>query len=74
MNLFYIVTIHLSYIHMTQVSRSLAACQGALLLVDSTQGIQAQTIANYKLAKAANLNIIPVITKIDLVSIHDLIG
>jgi elongation factor 4 len=49
-----------------EVSRSLAACQGALLLVDCTQGIQAQTVANYFLAFEANLKIIPVLNKIDL--------
>eukprot|EP00946_MAST-07B_sp_MAST-7B-sp1_P005306 g5306.t1 len=49
-----------------EVSRSLAACQGALLLVDSTQGVQAQTLANYRIAKEANLSIIPVLTKLDL--------
>ena len=49
-----------------EVSRSLAACQGVLMLVDSTQGIQAQTLANYYLAYEAELDIIPVITKIDL--------
>jgi hypothetical protein len=49
-----------------QVSRSLAACEGVLLLVDAAQGIQAQTMANYLLATKANLAIIPVVNKIDL--------
>jgi GTP-binding protein LepA len=51
-----------------EVSRSLAACEGALLLVDATQGVQAQTIANVNLAMANHLSIIPVINKIDLAS------
>jgi len=51
-----------------EVSRSLAACEGAVLLVDATQGVQAQTIANVNLAMANNLTIIPVINKIDLAS------
>lgn len=49
-----------------EVSRSLAACEGVLLVIDATQGIQAQTLANYEKAKALNLKIIPVINKIDL--------
>lgn len=49
-----------------EVSRSLAAVEGALLLVDSTQGVQAQTIANLYLAIEQNLTIIPVLNKIDL--------
>ncbi len=48
-----------------EVSRSLQACEGAILLVDATQGIQAQTLANYEKAKALNLKIVPVINKID---------
>ena len=49
-----------------EVSRSLAACQGALLLVDATQGVQAQTIANFYLALERDLDFIPVLTKTDL--------
>jgi GTP-binding protein LepA len=49
-----------------EVSRSLAAVEGAILLVDATQGVQAQTLANLASARKQNLNIIPVINKIDL--------
>ena len=49
-----------------EVSRSLAAVEGAILLVDATQGIEAQTLANLYLAIEQNLDIIPVINKIDL--------
>ena len=51
-----------------EVSRALAACEGALLLVDASQGVQAQTIVNLEKARAQNLKIIPVINKIDLSS------
>ncbi len=49
-----------------EVSRALAACEGAVLVVDATQGIQAQTIANVYVAMEHNLKIIPVVNKIDL--------
>ena len=49
-----------------EVSRSLSACEGALLVVDAAQGVEAQTVANVNLAQSQNLAIIPVINKIDL--------
>ncbi|BDR57095.1 translation elongation factor 4 [Xylocopilactobacillus apis] len=51
-----------------EVSKSLAASDGAILLVDATQGVQAQTVANYRLAKKNHLAIIPVINKVDMPS------
>jgi GTP-binding protein LepA len=51
-----------------EVSKSLAACEGAILVVDAGQGIEAQTVANYYLALENNLQVIPVINKIDLIS------
>ena len=51
-----------------EVSRSLAACEGALLVVDSTQGVQAQTVANVYLALDHDLSIVPVLNKVDLPS------
>ncbi len=54
-----------------EVSRSLLAVEGAILLVDATQGIQAQTLANYMFAKQCGLTIIPALNKIDL-AVHDL--
>ena len=51
-----------------EVSRSVAACEGAILVIDATQGVQAQTIANLHLAQERNVKLIPVINKIDLPS------
>eukprot|EP01052_Picozoa_sp_SAG31_P011627 SAG31_NODE_662_length_13028_cov_3.364529_3_plen_133_part_00 len=49
-----------------EVARSLGAAEGALLLVDSSQGIQAQTVANYRAARDAGLDVLPCLTKLDL--------
>src|SRR5437899_12429854 len=49
-----------------EVSRSLAACEGALLIVDAAQGVEAQTVANVHLAHKQGLTIVPIINKIDL--------
>lgn len=53
-----------------EVNRSVYACDGGLLLVDSSQGIEAQTIANYRFAKDAGLKMVPVLTKLDLPHAH----
>src|SRR5512139_3331915 len=53
-----------------EVSRALQACEGAVLVVDASQGVEAQTLANLLLALEADLDIIPVINKIDLISAH----
>ncbi len=53
-----------------EVSRSLAACEGAVLVVDATQGVEAQTVSNANLAMNADLEIVPAINKIDLPSAH----
>ena len=53
-----------------EVSRSLAACEGAVLVVDATQGVEAQTVSNATLAMNADLDIVPAINKIDLPSAH----
>lgn len=50
-----------------EVERSMRGCQGALLLIDATQGVQAQTLANFELAKQEKLKIIPVFNKIDAI-------
>lgn len=49
-----------------EVSRSLAACDGVILLVDACHGVQAQTVANYHLAKSRDLAVVPVLNKIDI--------
>lgn len=57
---------HVDFTH--EVSRSLSACEGALLVVDSSQGVEAQTIANYKIAMEMNLKILVVLNKVDLLT------
>ena len=53
-----------------EVSRSLAACEGAILVVDATQGVEAQTLANTYMALEHNLELVPILNKIDLPSAH----
>ena len=59
--------IHQGHVDFTyEVSRALTACEGAILVVDSTQGVEAQTVANAFLAVESDVDLIPVINKIDL--------
>ncbi len=59
---------HIDFCH--EVSKSLHACEGVLLIIDAKQGIESQTLSNYNMAKKLNLKIVPIINKIDLPNIN----
>jgi translation elongation factor EF-4 len=65
---FVLVVVATDSVRVDEVSRSLAACQGILLIVDASQGIQAQTLANFYLAFSQNLAVIPVLNKVCVIS------